>query len=169
MGVRYCNDKYIQAIVYITLQFIVGQAVESLSSSLFIETQTVNASACEFMEQVMKSIFSKTTLSIEITHLIIRPLVNALRQAINNKNNAQQVHLLNLLQVIIIEGNFFSPQFESKKLKSEETWLQGAVDSAKKLFTDDELSTCIVDGMKSGQAIVRYHYITFSDKIVQFM
>jgi hypothetical protein len=121
------------------------------------------------MEQVMKSIFSKTTLSIEITHLIIRPLVNALRQAINNKNNAQQVHLLNLLQVIIIEGNFFSPQFESKKLKSEETWLQSAVDSAKKLFTDDELSTCIVDGMKSGQAIVRYHYITFSDKIVHFM
>jgi hypothetical protein len=57
----------------------------------------------------MKSIQSKTNLSIEITHLIINPLVKALRQAIDNKNNAQQVHLLNLLQVIVIEGKSFLP------------------------------------------------------------
>jgi hypothetical protein len=37
----------------------------------------------------MKSIQSKTNLTIEITHLIINPLVKALRQAIDNKNNAQ--------------------------------------------------------------------------------
>jgi hypothetical protein len=97
----------------------------------------------------MKSIFNKTSLSIEITHLIVRPLVNALRQAINNKNNAQQVHLLNLLQVIIIDGNFYSPSFESKKVKGEDDRINDAILSAKKLFKDDELSRCIVDGMKS--------------------
>lgn len=85
---KYSKGKYIQAIVYLTLQSIVGQAVESLGSGLYQELQTVNASACEFLEQVMKSIQSKTNLSIEITHLIINPLVKALRQAIDNKNNA---------------------------------------------------------------------------------
>jgi hypothetical protein len=88
LGLRYCTGKYIQSIVYLTLQFITGQAVESLSSQLYIETQTVNASACEFMELVMKSIQSRTLLSVEITHLIINPLVRALRLAINNQNNA---------------------------------------------------------------------------------
>jgi hypothetical protein len=66
------------------------------------------------MELIMKSIQTYKDLSIEITHLIINPLVKALRQAINSRNNAQQVHLLNLLQVIIIEGNFYSPTFTIK-------------------------------------------------------
>lgn len=46
-----CANKYIQVIVYTTLQFIMGQAVESMmNKELYQETQTVNASACEFME-----------------------------------------------------------------------------------------------------------------------
>jgi hypothetical protein len=48
-------------------------------------------------------------------------------------------------------------------------WLQGIKENAKKLFVNDDFIQCIVDGMKSSQAFVRYHYITFSEKIVCFM
>lgn len=77
--------------------------------------------------------------------------------------------MLNLLQVIIIDGNFFLPQNDPKRQKTEDQRITQAMNNAKQLFTDHQLSQCIVDGMKSSQAIVRYHYITFSDKIVKFM
>lgn len=150
-----------------TLQFIIGQAVESLDSTLFQESQTVNASACEFMELIMKSIHTYKDLSIEITHLIINPLVKALRQAINSRNNAQQVHLLNLLQVIIIEGNFYSPLFE--KIKDKQNDLSGCFQNAKNLFLDAGFIDCLVMGLKSNQSFVRYHFINFTEKIVPFM
>ena len=52
-----CANKYIQVIVYTTLQFIMGQAVESMmNKELYQETRTVNASACEFMELILRSI-----------------------------------------------------------------------------------------------------------------
>jgi hypothetical protein len=163
---KYCKDKYIYAIICITLQFIIGQAVESLNSQLFAATQTVNASACEFMELVMKSIHNKVSLSTEITHLIIGFLVKALRQAIDSKNNAQQVHLINLIQAIVIDGNFYASPTQEKK---EEQWCSAINKCANSLFIEDDLCECIVDGIKSNQPIVRYHYITLSDRIVQFM
>jgi hypothetical protein len=33
-----------------------GQAVESVNEQLYQESQTVNASACEFMELILKSL-----------------------------------------------------------------------------------------------------------------
>lgn len=73
--------------------------------------------------------------------------------------------MLNLLQVIVIEGKSFLPKQDEKK----DEWLKGIVNNAKKLFVNDDFIQCIVDGMKSSQAFVRYHYITFSEKIVRFM
>ena len=85
-----CENKYIQVIVYTTLQFIMGQAVESMmDKELYQETRTVNASACEFMELILRSINQYKELVQEITHLIIKPVVKTLRCAIDNSNNAQ--------------------------------------------------------------------------------
>ena len=59
-----CANKYIQVIVYTTLQFIMGQAVESMmNKELYQETRTVNASACEFMEQILRAINQYKDLS----------------------------------------------------------------------------------------------------------
>lgn len=41
-------------------------------------------------------------------HIIIMPVVKTLRQSIDSDNVAQQVHLLNLLKVILFECNFYS-------------------------------------------------------------
>jgi hypothetical protein len=78
--------------------------------------------------------------------------------------------LLNLIQSIVIDGNFFNESMvESKLFKGEDELMKGVIKNAKSLFIDEELSKCIVDGMRSNAPIVRYHYICFSDKIVRFM
>jgi len=50
------HSDYIEAIVEITLTFIMGQADDGLSPSVKQETHTVNASAVEFMELILKSL-----------------------------------------------------------------------------------------------------------------
>ena len=82
-------NKYIQVIIYLTLQFIMGHYVECLSEELYQETQIVNATACEFMELIIRSIsqFSPDYCT-EIMHMIIKPLLINLRSAIDNKNDA---------------------------------------------------------------------------------
>jgi len=91
-----------------TLSYIMGQAVESLNEDLYLATQVVKASASEFMELILNSIKDFPDLEREIKHLIVSPLVKTLRTAIDNKNDAEQVHLLNLLRVIMFEGEFYS-------------------------------------------------------------
>lgn len=59
------------------------------SKDLYQETQIVNASACEFMELIIRSIGSYTKICTEIIHLIIRRLVDTLRVAIDSRNDAQ--------------------------------------------------------------------------------
>jgi hypothetical protein len=66
----------------------------------------VNASACEFMELLLKSVQEYRALSTELSHLLIEPLVETLKQAIINNNSALQVHLVHLLKVLF-EGNTF--------------------------------------------------------------
>jgi hypothetical protein len=87
-------------IVYITLQFIQGQAVESFNEKLYTDSQTVNASACEFMELILKNLDYNKEISNEVAHIIINPILQTFEQVILNKNIAMQVHLLNLLKVI---------------------------------------------------------------------
>ena len=104
------HNMYIQVIVYLTLQFIMGQFVESLDEDLYQATQVVNATASEFMELIIRSISPYSHLCTEIMHMILNPLIQTLRIAIDNKNDAQQVILLNLLKVILFENErrFFS-------------------------------------------------------------
>jgi len=55
---------------------------------LYQESQTVNASAAEFMELILKSVQPYKDLANEIAHVIISPLVKTLRQSIDNGNVA---------------------------------------------------------------------------------
>jgi hypothetical protein len=50
------NNDYLHMIVHITMKFIKGQAVESMSTKFYNENLEVNASACEFLELVLKSL-----------------------------------------------------------------------------------------------------------------
>jgi hypothetical protein len=136
-----------------------------MDKELYQETRTVNASACEFMELILRSINQYKELVQEITHLIIKPVVKTLRCAIDNSNNAQQVHLLNLLRVILFECNFHNQNLTKKGDAASIAFVQNAKDIIEKpLFLQ-----CIVDGMKNEVNFVRYHYIQFAQKIVPYM
>lgn len=78
------QHKYLEIIVYITLQFIMGQAVESVDNGLFQESQTVNASACEFMELILKSLETHPDISNKIAHIIVDPILRTFKQVIDN-------------------------------------------------------------------------------------
>lgn len=59
------------------------------------------------MELILKSVQPYKELAQEVSHIIIMPVVKTLRQSIESGNAAQQVHLLNLLKVILFECNFY--------------------------------------------------------------
>ena len=117
------------------------------------------------MELILNSIKDFPDLEREIKHLIVSPLVKTLRTAIDNKNDAEQVHLLNLLRVIIFEGEFYSSKLATKK----ESHIQQIVRNARTLFDETKFIHTLVDGMKNEVAFVRYHYISFAQKVVPFL
>jgi len=158
------SERYIVGIVYLTLQFIMGQYVECMDEELYQETQIVNASACEFMELVIRSISHFNDLCTDIIHLIIDRLVQTLRVAIESNNDAQQVILLNLLKVILFEHEkqFISPH-------SQETDRYRDRQRATAFFEDKSFFKCFTDGLRSQSAFVRYHFIQFVQKLVPLM
>jgi len=114
------NKKYLDLLVEITLQFIRAEyPVDDRQSSLpqirsskntkenqAAETLTVNASACEFMELILKQVQKYSDISNKIAHLIITPLINTFHHVIVKKNFAMQVNIINLLDLILNECNF---------------------------------------------------------------
>ena len=65
-----------------------AQAVEGEPQTekpyLYQESQTVNASACEFMELILKSLEQHKEASNEIAHIIIDPILSTFKQVIDN-------------------------------------------------------------------------------------
>ena len=109
------DGKYIHVIVSTILTFIMGQAVESLNDrETYLQTQTVNSNACELMEILLRTMYYDKALSQEITHLIIDPVVNTLRLAIENDNTAQQIQLLQLVKVVLTKCHFWSAKLKNK-------------------------------------------------------
>lgn len=92
--------------------------------------------------------------------MIMMPVVRTLRQSIANGNVAQQVHLLNLLKVILFECHFYSKEKAQASVHTA---------NAKEIFTDVFLLNCICDGMKNEQSFVRNAFIHFSIKLVPYM
>ena len=54
---EFIDNKYLQAILNITLVFIIGQPVESMCSPEdYLAMNSVNADACEFLEVVLREL-----------------------------------------------------------------------------------------------------------------
>ena len=75
------------------------------ASRFSTETHSVNATACEFLELILKSSKESDTAS-KIAHEIIKRIQNALSIAVEKHDNAMQVQLLNLIKVMLFECNF---------------------------------------------------------------
>ena len=115
------------------------------------------------MELIIRSISQYKTMCTEIIHLIIERLVLTLRVAIDSKNDAQQVILLNLLKVVLFEHEklFYSASFREASNRYHF--------NAKGLFESSAFFSCFIDGLRSESSFVRYHYILFAQKLVPLM
>jgi hypothetical protein len=169
---------YIQGFACITLQYIMGQSFDQegdqdQNSRNKGKTAAVNASACEFMELLLKSVQEYRALSTELSHLLIEPLVETLKQAIINNNSALQVHLVHLLKVLF-EGNTFFYADMAKDPKKKDF-----IDHTKKIFAYHapsqgkliangraNLAECIQEGLASSDSFVRSAFIDFSNNFM---
>ena len=102
---------YLDLLVEITLLFIRAEHPLEGGSSMLTETQisetlTVNASACEFMELILKQVEKNSEFSNKIAHLIIKPLIKTFYHVIIKKNYAMQVNVINLMELILNDCNF---------------------------------------------------------------
>ena len=157
------TGKYIQLVVDTILTFIMGQPVESLyTHEEYQSIETVNAVACDLMEQVLKALKDNKDLSQEITHLVLKPIVKCLQLAIENDNTSQQLELIQLIQHMIVKSNFWSPKLKSKEDEQSQNALKSAVD----LFNNKTFLKCVGDGLRNKDSFVRKHYIKFAQKIV---
>jgi hypothetical protein len=67
---------------------------------------TVNASACEFMELILKQVHKYSNYSNKIAHTVIKPLITTFYNVIRKENYAMQVNIINLIDIIFQECNF---------------------------------------------------------------
>jgi len=96
------NETYYHVFIQICVKFIIGQLNNAQASRFATETHSVNATACELLELILKSSKDTDTATV-VAHEIINRILKALSTAIEKHDNAMQVQLLNLLKVILFE------------------------------------------------------------------
>lgn len=84
-----------------------------------------------------------------------------LRSSIENNNVVQQVHLLNLLKVILFECSF--------NRKSSNVNPETVKKNKEELFEKKFFMECIRDGMKNESSFVRNAFIQFSEVVLPFI
>ena len=149
------HDKYIEAIIYITLPFIMGQAVESMCSHTdYLAINSVTAHACEFLEVVLRELNVSPEVSLEVNHILIQILVKIFRQSIDNDNTQLQLNLLSIFKAIIHKSNFYSAalKYDVENGKDEDEGhhqKQAQLKSAHDLFEQNTFLLCMADGLQN--------------------
>ena len=141
--VELTDETYYQVFIQICVKFIVGQLQNEQLSKNSSDTHSVNATACEFLELILKSSKETGVVSM-VAHGIIQRILQALSTAIEKQDNAMQVQLLNLIKVILFECNFREENEKCCEILSSE------------LFSD-----ILVNGMNNQVSYVRKHFIEF--------
>lgn len=125
----------------------------------------MNASACEFMELILKQVQKYPSHSNKIAHQIIGPLINSFHHCIIKKNFAMQVNIINLLDLILNECNF-QGKTSDKIEKEEAERLKGV---CAKILSDEILISSIIMGLQCDASYVRQKFIKFVEMFVPYM
>lgn len=142
------NETYYHVLIQISVKFIIGQLNNAQASKFATETHSVNATACEFLELILKS-SKDTSVSTEVAHEIVLRILKSLSTAIEKHDNAMQVQLLNLLKVILFECNFRENEEHCREVLALE------------MFAD-----ILVQGLRNQVSYVRQHFVEFIIQIV---
>jgi hypothetical protein len=165
------SHSYLYILVMITLDFIRVEDEQQGEGTWLIsgrsKTTTVNASACEFMDLLLKSVSQYPQISNKIAHLIIEPLTATLHHTIERNNHAMQVNMINLLDLVLnhcyIQGDFKSsgPEEQPIALDSNQLCLS--------IFAGKELIDSILLGLNCDVGFVRSKYIKFIEMYVPYL
>ena len=93
-------EHYLELMVSISLRFIQGKFIESVSQSFYRENFSVNAASCEFLEFLLSFIEPKSKV-MNIAEMIAEPVLMILHESIMSNDEVMQVQLLNLLKVLL--------------------------------------------------------------------
>jgi hypothetical protein len=138
-------EHYLELMVSISLRFIQGKFIESVSKSFYRENFSVNAASCEFLEFLLSFIEPKSKV-MNIAEMIAEPVLLILHESIMSNDEVMQVQLLNLLKVLLFNTQMVHRDF-----------IQQAVN----IFNSQILHDCINLGIQINYIFVRSHFISF--------
>jgi hypothetical protein len=138
-------EHYLELMVSISLRFIQGKFIESVSQSFYRENFSVNAASCEFLEFLLSFIEPKSKV-MNIAEMIAEPVLMILHESIMSNDEVMQVQLLNLLKVLLFNTQMVHKEF-----------IQQAVN----IFNSQLLHDCITLGIQINYIFVRSHFISF--------
>jgi len=82
------------------------------------EILTVNASACEFLQLILKHVEKYQTESNKLAHLILEPMIETFYEVVKKKSLAMQDNIINILDFMLnkcnIKGHKMNNEAESK-------------------------------------------------------
>lgn len=170
--------RYLDILIEVTLQYIRAEHSAEKKSQYasaanaiqnenqFAETLTVNASACEFMELLLKQFVKYSSDSMKIAHVIIKPLIETFYHVIENKNYAMQVNIINLLDLIMNECNFLGTVLDNQSDRNQQT---DARQKCIAIFKDSKLIDAIILGLQCDVSFVRQKFIKFVEMYVPYL
>ena len=138
-------EHYLELLVSISLRFIQGKFIESVSVSFYRENFSVNAASCEFLEFLLSFIEPKSKV-MNIAQIISEPVLNILQESLMTNDEVMQVQLLNLLKVLLLNTK-----------EEHQNFKQDAIN----IFNSKKFHECIVSGIQINYIFVRGYFINF--------
>ncbi len=138
-------EYYLELLVTISLRFIQGKFIESVSQQFYRENFSVNAASCEFLEFLLNFIEPKNKV-MDIAQSIVEPVLDILQESLKSNDEVMQVQLINLLKALLV-----STQNEHKNYKEQ----------LNMIFNSNMFQNCIVNGIQINYIFVRGYFINF--------
>ena len=138
-------EYYLELLVTISLRFIQGKFIESISQQFYRENFSVNAASCEFLEFLLNFIEPKNKV-MDIAQSIVEPVLDILQESLKTDDEVMQVQLINLLKALLIstanEHNNYKEQINM-------------------ILNSNMFQNCIVNGIQINYIFVRGYFIHF--------
>ena len=138
-------EYYLELLAIISLRFIQGKFIESVSQKFYRENFSVNAASCEFLEFLLNFIEPKSKV-MDIAQSIVEPVLYILQESLNSDDEVMQVQLINLLKAILI-----STANEHQNFKEQ----------VNMILNSNMFQNCIVNGIQINYIFVRGYFINF--------
>ena len=149
------NYDYLFLLINISVRFIKGEFEKGVSEDLIEESLSVNSTACEFLELLIKKI-NNSNILYNISKATLIPIYYILAQklGVDNKNEnkevrrdeVMQIQLLEILKILMIDTKYDN------------------IKSLIPLFTYNLFLKCLSNGITLNYFYVRRHYISFVEK-----